>query len=114
MASWPSSLPDLPLGRQYTEQPPDRRIRTPMDKGPAKQRLLVTANVRPVDVAFRLHQDDVATFDTFYQDNEAITWTWVNPRTNVAATLRFASVPAYNHFGGEYYDVTFRIEVMPS
>lgn len=116
MAVWPVSLPQLPLAGRYQETFPNTNLRTPMEMGPPKVRKRFIANVTPLDVAFKLTTAQVATFETFYKTDcsyGALSFTWVNPRTGVSASIRFQDVPKVSHDEGGIWDVTCKMEIMP-
>jgi hypothetical protein len=116
MVDWPASLPELPLSGKYTEMPPNLVIRTGMDVGPAKVRRRFTAGVRDIKVAFFLTADQVEILDDFFLVDllgGSLSFTWVNPRTNSTASLRFKKPPNYSHFANIWYDVDFELEILP-
>ena len=113
MATWPLTLPQLPLEKVYTESPPDLVLRSAVELGPAKQRLLVTNNVRPLNVEFAMTTAEIEIFDTFFLENPAVPFTYVNPRTGDVKQVRFNGVPIYKHFGGDNYTATLKLEIVP-
>jgi hypothetical protein len=72
MATWPVTLPQLPLMDGYSESSPDGAIRTSMEVGPGKSRKRISAVVRPttwplyletstqVDALMEFHDDTLA------------------------------------------------------
>jgi hypothetical protein len=55
------------LAPGYDEQPPDERIRTPMDVGPAKLRRRASAGVQPIKGTIRCSSTQRTTCDDFYR-----------------------------------------------
>tara|TARA_R110000822_G_scaffold239543_2_gene369308 strand:+ start:249 stop:533 length:285 start_codon:yes stop_codon:yes gene_type:complete len=68
-----------------------------MDTGPAKQRARFTATAKYFDGAQQNFTGaQLATFDTFYETTlgqGAASFTWINPITDVSASLRFKGEP---------------------
>jgi len=116
LASWPGTLPDIPLSQGYKEGVPNLLLRTQMDQGPAKVRRRHSAGVRQVALMLQLHKDQVATLDAFYLgplEGGALRFTWVHPRTQVPTDFRFEKPPEYTHVGGLYFAATLALEVLP-
>ena len=91
MATWPASLPQTLL-YDLTEKRQAGKVRSQMDTGPAKQRKRFTATVKEYVGALILTQAQLATFKTFYETTlgEGVdSFTWVDPFTEVSASLRF-------------------------
>lgn len=114
---WPVGLPQIPLREGYSESEPDVIKRTDMDEGPAKQRPRFTVGIRPFRVQVEMDLDQVATFQTFYEDtlkDGTIPFTWKHPRTQVNTDFRFVGQPQQikNH-GARNYRVVMALEVMP-
>lgn len=114
MVTWPASpFPQLPLQDDFSETAPDLFLRTPMEEGPVKQRRLYSGNVRPLTVSLSLTSAQVTELDDFYQSTPGAAFTWVNPRTGAAASVRFVSKPKYTNIGGDNYIGRFQAEVLP-
>lgn len=116
MASWPSTLPQLPLAGGFSESPPDTTVRTKMDAGPAKVRRRFTANVRPFKVSFLMTSEQIGYLDTFYVTTTvggSASFTWVSPRTGSTKSFRFISPPEYNLSSGDYWSVAMQLEQLP-
>ncbi len=115
MATWPGSLPALPLLRGWQETAPDTIIRSTVDNGPAKLRQRFTAGVRPFQFGLLLTAAQVATLDTFYVTTLAggsLPFDWTNARTGGAVSYRFVSPPAYTSHD-QFYHAALSLEVMP-
>lgn len=110
MAVWPSDLPLLRDG--FTESPVDRVIRSNMEIGPAKIRRRSTNAIRPASVKMFLTDAQLTTFDTFFNTNDALAFTFTNPRTSVAETARFVNTPSYV-LDDTMWRVTVNLELMP-
>jgi len=116
MSAWPSTLPSAPLARGFSEKPPKLTLRTQMDAGPAKVRKRFTAGVRPLTLQIKVTSAQVAIFDSFYLSDcgaGATPFTWVHPRTGAAASLRITDEPSYDPAGGDYWTITFNVEILP-
>ena len=117
MPNWPVGLPQLPLGGDFTEKPPNLTLRSQTDIGPAKVRKRYTAGPRQITPVFRLTSAEVAVFDDFYLNQingGADQFTWVNPRTNASAQLRiFSDTVEYKHVGADVWDVAMTMEILP-
>lgn len=115
MASWPGTLPQLPLIQSYKETTPNVTIRTTMDAGPAKVRRRFTAGVRTINVEFLLTSAQTQTLDDFYQttlSGGSLSFTWVNPRTGGSESCRFVQPPEYISNSG-YFRSSFSLEILP-
>ena len=89
-----------------------------MDAGPDKVRRRFTAGVRTFSVALPpLTTSQVATFDTFFDvtvAGGAISFDWVNPRTQAAAAkVRFVGLPTYQALAGDSYSGKSNMEILP-
>ena len=116
MADWPSTLPQIPLQRGFSESPPDTTIRTKMDAGPAKLRRRFTANVRPINSSFILTKAQIAILDTFYVTTTvggSASFTWLDPRTKVLKSFRFTAPFEYVLISGDLWTVSLKLEQMP-
>lgn len=115
---WPASLPQAPLVSGWSESGGPNIIRTPMDKGPAKQRRR-SAKPRPVNVSFMMTVEQVATFDTFVNDTikGVARFGFTNRRTGEVMECRI--IPSddgmYNIStpGGRHYLVSMQFEILP-
>jgi len=115
--SWPVSLPQYVEKDQYTESPPDARIRTQMDMGPPKVRRRFSAQVRPFQVVLTLDKEQLDTFDEFWRIGTAggsLAFEFPNPRGEGMITVRFGEdAPEYGQFRGDRCSVTVQLEELP-
>jgi hypothetical protein len=115
--SWPASLPQLVAVEGYGEAPPDTTLRSQMDAGPAKVRRRFTAGVRPLTLQLDLDGAQVETLDGFFEailKGGALAFDWVHPRTQSAATLRFARPPAYRPGHSDAaWQALLELEILP-
>lgn len=114
---WPVGLPQLVLRDGYAETEPDVIRRTEMDEGPAKQRPRFTVGIRPFLVQIEVDVDQVAIFQTFYEDtlkDGTIPFSWKHPRTQVNTDFRFIGQPQKMRVqGARNWRITMALEVMP-
>lgn len=137
--TWPTSLPQALLTRNYKETAPNLVIRTQMDAGPAKVRRRFTAGIRAIEGLLVLDEDQLAVLDNFFLSDcqgGALSFSWTYQRewqdvdfdadtdTNTdsdtrpvswaPATFRFVKPPAYSDTGdGRHYEVTLSLEILP-
>lgn len=116
MASWPITLPPITTPDGYSETTPDVLLRTNMDAGPAKVRRRFTAGVRPITISHVLTAAEVDILDTFVVttiEGGALTFTMDDPRTQVTKTFRLIEQPTYTGVGGDNYQVSLKLEILP-
>jgi len=116
MATWPVTIPQLPLEAGYAETPPDLVIRSQVDQGPAKVRLRYTSGPRTFKFAVEMTKTELATFDSFFTSDctyGTTSFTWTHPRTGSSATFRFVGVPQYSNAEGDNITVSFTAEILP-
>lgn len=121
MPTWPSTLPQSLL-YTLTRKRQSGKVRSDMDTGPAKQRARFSATVRQYDAELILTGAQLTTFATFYDTTigqGAESFTWIDPVTDVAATLRFMSDPedvlivAHDDPDERQWRVRFQLEQLP-
>lgn len=115
MATWPATLP-APAIDSLRESPPKNKLRTQMDKGPAKQRRRTTANTRPLSFVLKLTAAQVQILDDFFTGDTAYGVTefnYTHPRTGDSVTAQFVDEPQYNEQAGVLYNVSVSLEVLP-
>jgi hypothetical protein len=120
MATWPGTLPTIPLRDSYLEgQQQGSAIRSPEDHGPPKQRNRFTAAMKPFRVAYEMTGAQLDTFWTFYRTtlgNGALTFDGLpHPRTQAAVIHRFNvdNPPSTVPSGWDSYIITMNMEQMP-
>lgn len=120
MATWPGTLPTVPLRDNYREtQQQSAAIRTPMEQGPPKQRNRFRAQVKQYQVTWEMSGSQLDTFWTFYRDtlgNGALLFDGLpTPRTLATANHRFiaSQPPDVSSIGYDSYAVTVGLEQLP-
>lgn len=116
--TWPVTLPELP-SRNYSEDNGKLILRSPMDKGPAKQRL---QGKRPanLNLTFEMTTAQVGYFETFVLDTlEGVKrFTLKHPRKLTQVECRI--IPqgdgklydiGYGNY--DYWPVSFQVEILP-
>lgn len=114
MPAWPATLPQFVLESGYQEQLQDQVIETQMETGPVKVRRRFTKSIRTFQCQMLMTAAQQAAFESFWQNDclgGSISFTWVHPRTRVAATFRFRTpAPQYQTIGGTHMLVFFALE----
>lgn len=117
MPSWPASLPQFVQEQGYDESLPDQTVESPMDSGPPKSRRRFTTAFRPLRVTIWCTAEQAEDFEEFYMDDCAagsLSFTWVHPRTQQAATFRFRKpAPKPQPFGAGNVAYTFNLWQLP-
>ena len=116
MAVWPATLPqDLNL-EGFEGQISSQVVRTPMDVGPAKQRLRSSSAPEPFRGIMVMTKDQFALFNEFFQQTiggGADEFDWKHPITLVAKSVRFIEQPRYRAITPTDISVTMALEIMP-
>lgn len=116
--SWPLSLPQVP-NRGYTEELGVLVLRTPMDKGPAKQR---RRGVRPdtLNVSFLMTGTQVETLRSFIDNTiqGVARFDFTHPRTSSTVEVRIVPKDGGTMFNlqyvaPDYYTVSLQFEILP-
>jgi hypothetical protein len=92
MPTYPSTLPKFEQG-SFTESPRDTAVRTSMDAGPDFARQRYTRRTTDISGDLSLTTAQLTTLETFYYTtlrNGALSFDWVNQRTDAAAVYRFS------------------------
>ena len=120
MATWPGTLPTVPLRDTYQEGQQDgAAIRTQTDSGPPKQRNRFTAQIKTYAVSWEMSGSQLDTFWTFYRvtlGNGALQFDGLpTPRTLAVANHRFnvETAPRVTSIGYDSYLVACVLEVLP-
>lgn len=120
MATWPGTLPTIPLQESYREtQQAGAAIRSQTDTGPPKQRNRFTAQVKTYQVVWEMTGAQLDTFWTFYRTtlgNGALQFDGLPaPRTGLTANHRFNvdQPPQASAIGWDSYAVSAMLEVLP-
>lgn len=110
MATWPSTLSISKNG--YTEQPPDRVLRTQMEAGVDKTRRRTTNASREIEFKMTLTDAEVATLDAFFLANDGVVFDFDDLRTGNTFEARFRSAPKYA-YNQTVWDVEVQLELLP-
>lgn len=120
MATWPGTLPTIPLQDNYQEgQQAGSAIRTPTESGPPKQRNRFRAQVKTYRVVWEMTSAQLDTFWTFYRvslGNGALHFDGLpTPRTLAVANHRFNvdQPPQSTALGYDSYALVAMLEVLP-
>lgn len=93
VASWPSNLPQAPLGRSdFVEQPQPNIVSFKPSIGPSKARRRSTAASTMCDMTFVFTESEYADFEEFFRTTLAdgtLPFEWDHPRTGVTYLWRF-------------------------
>lgn len=114
MAQWPEKF--CPLSGTYRESPANNLIRSSMDIGPAKVRRRTTANTKPVSFNIFVKNENMAEFETFFNDtlaSGALEFDFKHPRTEQNVKARFMDIPNYSDRSGVGYNISIALEIMP-
>lgn len=110
MADFPSTLT---IKREnYKETPPKNAVRSQMGIGPDKVRKRSSAAVRLVSFEMFLTDDELETFDVFYETYEAVSFNFTSPRTGDIFSARFVSEPSYS-LNETMWNVSVELELLP-
>lgn len=115
-ATWPLSLPQGALLAGLTETPPKTALRTEMDQGPAKTRRRFNSGVRKFTIPITMTDDQVETFDVFYNVTLAggsLSFNYKHPRLKTTVELKIADVGDYVQQTGGAWRLTLQMEQNP-
>ena len=117
MPDWPESLPQQFLQRGYVEGFGDNVIRSPVDAGIEKTRRRFTAVARPLTGRMLLTKAQLDTFRTFYTDtigDGSLEFDFPKPNEpDETYTVKFRSAPSWSNPGGNNYDITLELNILP-
>ena len=116
MVSWPGTIPQNPLLRNFVEAPQPNRIDTDMDIGVPKSRRRYTKELRNLPWAFIMTTAEVALFDTFYHttlQGGTLPFDHVDPRTAAAKSFRFKTLQPYKPLSGTRWEVSMEVIMLP-
>jgi len=115
---WPPALPQVPV-TPYSESGGVRMLSTPMDKGPAKTRLL-GAKPDVIPLEFLMTGGQLDAFITFVKETTrgVLRFGFPHPRTKEIAEVRFlptgdGDVYSVDNAGPRLWRVRFQVEVLP-
>ena len=115
MAVWPTSLPQAPEPRGYSNVARDNVHHTAMSYGQGKKRPKGTVTIRDVTMQFFLGNTEADILDDFYvlTLNRVEPFTWIDHRTGDTATYRFLAPPTVVPYGSAlYWDVILKLELI--
>lgn len=116
--TWPPSLPQEVLP-DYSESGGVLILRTPVDKGPAKQR---RTGARPdvLSVAFQMNATQLELFRTFVNGSIRGTARFVFPHPRLKTPIEVRMIPEesgklfnVSYLKPNYWKITLSLEVMP-
>ncbi|MGD9850102.1 MAG: hypothetical protein AB7T38_02425 [Nitrospirales bacterium] len=115
-AVWPSLLPRFSIVENFTEQPPDTVVRSPMEEGPAKTRQ--NPNPKPGTIRFqkRLTREQTVILDQFWTETLAkgvLSFQDYHPRTLALKSFRFTARPGFQHLSGPQWLASMELEILP-
>tara|TARA_E500000318_G_scaffold57385_1_gene53276 strand:- start:1357 stop:1707 length:351 start_codon:yes stop_codon:yes gene_type:complete len=114
MATWPATLPQYVLidGFRQTQQP--NKLRSTVDVGEAKMRPRSTRKIKRFQCSILISNDtQYDTLENFYDatlSQGTLTFDWVNPITQDAATFRFVGEVEYSPAGPQQSVASFELE----
>lgn len=119
MATWPTTLPQCPQNRGYSENIGALIIRSRTDAGPAKMR---RRGNRPqtMSVLFVMNETQIETLDTFINDTikSVGRFDFLHPRTGETVEVRF--VPSgdgdlykIGYVGPNVWEISMNFEILP-
>lgn len=117
MLTWPSTLPQQPLIKDYTEEPQSQVIRTGMDAGPKKTRRRFTA--APVDVPplqYIMTPEQKIIFESWFNNDiqgGSLPFDWPRPRSGTASVMIVGEPPYRFQTFGRNWMLTVSLEIQP-
>ena len=82
MSTWPTDLPQCPILNAFSEQRQRNLVSFKPDVGPPKIRRRASASAVLAAVSFRMTDDDVGSFNTFFEDtlkDGSLPFDWQHP-----------------------------------
>lgn len=115
MTTWPTSLPQDPLQRGFSQQQVDNSVRSQMGYGPDKLRRRTSAATKNVPMVIKVDQTQYAALETFYNTTIAVTGVvdWKDHITGAAAQYRFLKPPTYTPAEPGYWYASLEMEMLP-
>ena len=107
---------NIPLNWQaqgYKENIGDRVLRTEVEDGPDKVRLLGTGKTRTIEGRVLLTNTQSDNLINYYNSNVAKKLSIPNPRSTGNVTVRFAAPPVVSVAGHDTYAAALMFEVVP-
>lgn len=115
---WPVTLPQAPQ-KGYSEQLGSNILRTPMDAGPAKQRLR-GKSPNNLSVSFLMNTSQVATLEDFVFNTlrSVYRFGFKHPRTGNMVEVRIipqsgGTLYTLVYVAPGYYNISLQLEILP-
>ncbi|MDD5584929.1 MAG: hypothetical protein PHV55_07740 [Candidatus Omnitrophica bacterium] len=121
MDTWPVTLPQR-LSADASVQDDESRATTDMDAGPASVRNRFTAITQTAKGSMILTGAQLVTFNTFFRTtikHGSLSFYWIHPFTEEAATIRFKSKPEWKCIKSDasvndrLFQAAFELEIQP-
>ena len=118
VATWPATLPQRYRVDGNQEAIPDGRLKSQTETGPGKMRPRTSALGRPLAVTLRMNNAQLDILDAFIADDlgrGTLPFNIPAPRGAGTWLVRFraSGLPSWVNVGGDRYNVTLAIEVLP-
>lgn len=116
MPTWPASLPQEPLIKEYQEAPKSNVIRSEMSYGPAKARRRSTAKMTNAQTIYLLTQAQRETFEQWFENDiadGALAFNWPRPRGGVVPVLITGDPPYTLSTSGKNYRLSMTLQIQP-
>ena len=113
MATWPASLQQTPNTQGFNVSAKDNVIRSSMEYGPDKIRQRSKNVWYDVQIQIWCDYTQLNTFKQFWEDNQALTWDWLDFLSDpyAAANYRFVGQPTYVPLNSHsHFQVSFSAE----
>jgi hypothetical protein len=116
MATWPGTLPQLPMHQGFSQRKQSNVIRSPMGYGPAKSRRRTTAAIQVFTASMILTEAQKDTLVSFYDSDAgegSISFSWVDPLMGTNESLRFTAPIQWSSKGPEVWLAVMNLEILP-
>lgn len=118
MVAWPSTLPQTFSGSNtYQETPQNVVLRSTMDLGITKVRRRQTRSESKVSGVLILNELQTSQFSIFFSETlkgGSIPFSGHLTREGVTQNYIFAEEPSISHVGGNYYEVSMTLIILPT
>jgi hypothetical protein len=111
--TWPTTLPQKFRRDGFAQGTATDTIRSEMDRGVAKVRRRTSAAARPMSGDMVLTEAQLVTLEAFREANVAVPIYFPNPRPSGNLLVRFDGPIEWSAFGGVYWLVKLKFEIMP-
>jgi len=117
VAIWPETLPQRLFVDGSQESMGDGRLRTQTDTGPGKVRSRSSAVVRPLSGTMRMNNAQLETMMSFINIDlvgGSLPFNFPAPRGEGTWLVQLGqNMPSWSNVGGDRYNVTIAVEVLP-